>query len=102
MLIDVQYFSILVPSSPPHSFMAPALGNHCYIFGDYYSIITRILSSQRFPFFKDCIYLFLEKGKGREKERERNINVWVSHAPPTGDLAHNPGLCPDWESNPQP
>ena len=27
-------------------------------------------------FFKDIIYLFLEKGEGREKERERNINVW--------------------------
>ena len=26
----------------------------------------------------------------------------ASHAPPTGDLACNPGLCPDWESNPQP
>ena len=26
-------------------------------------------------FFKDFIYLFLEKGEGREKERERNINV---------------------------
>ena len=21
------------------------------------------------------------------------------HAPPTGDQAHNPGMCPDWESN---
>ena len=26
-------------------------------------------------FFKDFIYLFLEREKGREKERERNINV---------------------------
>ena len=26
-------------------------------------------------FFKDCIYLFLDRGGGREKERERNINV---------------------------
>ena len=26
----------------------------------------------------------------------------ASHALPTGDLACNPGLCPDWESNPQP
>ena len=24
-----------------------------------------------------------------------------SHTPPTGDLAHNPGMCPDWESNQQ-
>ena len=28
------------------------------------------------------------------KERERNINVWLP-----GDLARNPGMCPDWESN---
>ena len=24
-----------------------------------------------------------------------------SHALPTGDLACNPGMCPDWESNPR-
>ena len=23
----------------------------------------------------------------------------VSHVLPTGNLAHNPGLCPDWELN---
>ena len=23
----------------------------------------------------------------------------ASHVPPTGDLAHNPGVCPDWELN---
>ena len=28
-------------------------------------------------FFKDFIYLFLERGEGRERERERNINVWL-------------------------
>ena len=50
--------------------------------------------------FKDY---FLERGEGREKERERNITVWLPLAhPPTGDLACNPGLCPDWESNWQP
>ena len=38
-------------------------------------------------------------GEGR-KERKRNINVWVaSPVPPTGDLACNPGMCPDWELN---
>ena len=26
----------------------------------------------------------------------------ASHTPPTGDLACNPGMCPDWESNWQP
>ena len=28
-------------------------------------------------FFKDFIYLFLERGEGREKERERNISAWL-------------------------
>ena len=28
-------------------------------------------------FFKDFLYLFLERGEGKEKERERNINVWL-------------------------
>ena len=26
----------------------------------------------------------------------------ASHASLTGDLAHNPGMYPDWKSNPQP
>ena len=55
-------------------------------------------------FFKDFIYLFLEREEGREKEREGNIKVWLPPActPPTGDLACNPGMCPDWESNQRP
>ena len=53
-------------------------------------------------------YLFLERGEGREKDRERNIDVREIHqsvasrTPPSGDLAHNPGMCPDWEWNLQP
>ena len=43
--------------------------------------------------------LFLERGEGMEKERERNISVWFPPMLPTGDLARNPGMCPDWESN---
>ena len=30
-----------------------------------------------FFFFKDFIYLFLERGEGKDKERERNNNVWL-------------------------
>ena len=28
--------------------------------------------------------------------------VVASHMPPTGELAHNPGVCPDWKSNQRP
>ena len=46
-------------------------------------------------------YLFIFREKGREGEREEGKHqcVVASHAPPTGDLAHNPGMGPDWELN---
>ena len=47
--------------------------------------------------FKDFIYLFLERGREGERGREKHQCVVASHAPPTGDLAYKPGMCPDWE-----
>ena len=37
-----------------------------------------------------------------EGEGEKPQGVVASRAPPTGGLAHNPGLCSYWESNRQP
>ena len=54
-----------------------------------------------FYFFKDFIYLFLERGKGGRKG-EKHHCVVASYMPPTGDLACNPGMFPAWESNRQP
>ena len=48
------------------------------------------------------MYLFLSRGERREKEVEKHQCVVASHVPPTGDLASNPGMCPDWESNLRP
>ena len=48
---------------------------------------------------KDFIYLFLERGEGKEKEGVNHQCVVASHAPLTGNMTHNPGMCPDWESN---
>ena len=46
------------------------------------------------------VYLFiLERGGEGEREGEKHQCVVASHAPPAGDLAHNPGMYPDWESN---
>ena len=46
-------------------------------------------------FLKDFIYLFLERWEEREKEGEKHQCVVASQAPPTRDLACNPGMCPD-------
>ena len=48
---------------------------------------------------KDFICLFSERGREGEREGEKHQCVFVSHVPPTGNLAHNPGMCPDWESS---
>ena len=52
----------------------------------------------KFVVFK-ILFFFLE---GKENERERKQCVVVSCTPPTGNLASNPGMWPDWESNQQP
>ena len=52
-------------------------------------------------FLKKRFYLFIYRERGWEGEREgeKHQCVVASHAPPTGDLACNPGMCTDRESN---
>ena len=56
-------------------------------------------------FFKDFIYLFLERGKGGRKRGretsvwERNINQLPFVCTRTRDQTCSPGMCPDWELN---
>ena len=50
--------------------------------------------------FLRFIYLFLERGEGKEKESGRETSVCgCLLCTPNWDLAHNPGVCPDWEWN---
>ena len=51
-------------------------------------------------FLKDFIYLlFRVRGREGERKGEKHQCVVASCTPSTGDLAQNPGMCPDWESN---
>ena len=69
------------------------------------------MCSSTFFFFKDFIYLYIERGEGKE----RNINVWLPSRPPPTPHPHShphpappwgPGpqlsMFPDWELNQQP
>ena len=47
-------------------------------------------------------FIFTERGREAEREGEKYQCVVAFHVAPTGDLAHNPGICPDWESNLRP
>ena len=44
-----------------------------------------------FKFFIKTLFIFREGKGGREGEKHQC--VVPSHAPPTGDLAYNPGMC---------
>ena len=53
-------------------------------------------------FINFLIFILREKGREGERVGEKHQCVVASHMPPTRDLDHNPGMCPDWESNWQP
>ena len=49
-------------------------------------------------FFK-ILFTFRQRGREGDRGEKKYQCVVASHSPPTGDLARNPGMCPDWESN---
>ena len=56
------------------------------------------LSQLFYIFLKIFIYYFQREGKERRKG-EKEKCVVASLMPPTGDLACDPGMSPDWEGN---
>ena len=70
----------------------------CISHGVKISKFHMLFPSYSFFFKKYFIYLFLERGEGKERERETS-SVVTSHMLPARDLTHDPGMCPDWESN---
>ena len=52
--------------------------------------------------FKKILFIFRERGGEGEREGEKHPCVVASHVTPTRNLAHNPGMCPHWESNQRP
>ena len=55
-------------------------------------------------FFTLIFYVFIFRQREREGEREgeKHQCVVAPRMPPTGDLAHNPSMCPDREWNLRP
>ena len=47
-------------------------------------------------------FIFRKRGKEGETEGEKHQCVVAPCMTSTGDLAHNPGMFPDWELNHQP
>ena len=62
----------------------------------------QITSNNNFSFKRFYLFIFRQRGREGEREGQKDQCVVASPTPPTGDLVHNPGMCPDWESNQQP
>ena len=54
-----------------------------------------------YSFFFKILFFFIFRQRRREgdKEGKEHQCVVAFRSPTTGDLAHKPGMCPDWESN---
>ena len=59
----------------------------------------KILFLTLFFFKRFYLFIFRENGREEEREGEKYQCVVASGMPPTGDLACNPGMCPDWGLN---
>ena len=72
--------------------------------GVYCGFLCSRCSFLFYYYFLGFIYLCLEGGRTEEEEKHRCIketSLVACHTPPAGDLAHNLGMCPDWELNSQ-
>ena len=66
-----------------------------------YLLLQKLVICFFFGLLKKRFYLFIFRERGREGEREgeKHQCVLASHVLPSEDLAHNPGMCPEWELN---
>ena len=80
------------------------------VFFTFHHCLTEVCFSY-FMYSRFCFVLFggvVLFFRGRKGERVGEKHPWEIHwsvasrTPPTGDLAWNPGLCPDWELNQRP
>ena len=51
----------------------------------------------KYMLFKKIFFIYF-RAKGKEGKKHRSV---ASGKLPTGDLVHNPGMCPDWKSDHQ-
>ena len=64
-----------------------------------WSRILKIYIFWKILFIFKYLFIFRERGRDGERKGEKCQCVAISHVAPTGDLARNPGMCPDLESN---
>ena len=95
LTVSATWNALMLPShaSSPLSLQTPAQ-RLLHLRDASLTISYWLKPSLPFYFFK-ILFIFREGKGGGEKHK----CMVASHAPPTEDLACNPGMCPDWESD---
>ena len=57
------------------------------------------LNNNKKMFKKKILFIFYTEEKGGRKRGRDTSMCGFSRVPPIGNLSHNPGMYPDWESN---
>ena len=75
---------------------------------NYFKRSTIVPLTWLFDLLKKVLFIYLVLERGEEEEREEKhecvketLSGCLSQAP-SWDLSCKPGMCPDWDSNPQP
>ena len=89
----------LAESSPQTSASASDDWQHHQVATGPVISVLPLLPLFSFYFFKVLFTYILERGREGQREGEKHWHVVASCAPLIGDLAHNPDMRPDWESN---
>ena len=103
MYRSIKYISLgLMRNSIDFFFFSPQEGLIFFVEFDSVLFTNKLLCVLQ-HIFQRFIYLFFrERGREGEREGEKHQCVVAFCMAPTGDLTHNPGMCPDWELNWQP
>ena len=77
--------------------------NYCCSKALSFGVLT-VANSNKFDLwvFLNILFIFRKHRREGQREGEKHQCVVASGTPPTWDLAHNQGMCSDWEWNRQP
>ena len=88
MVIFIQFCDYIINQSLVHFKWVDCMGKLNYISIKLFLFIY---------FLKFYLFNFSERGREGGREGEKHQCVVASCGSPTGDLAHNPGMCHDCE-----
>ena len=80
----------------PSSYNCPIFGFDYSFFPCAYLLLNAFVNLKFYLLYFKKLFIFRERGREGEREGKKHQCVIASCTSPPGDLASNPGMCPDW------